>query len=186
MTTIAIGCDHAGFELKQQLKAQLQTWGHAVSDFGAHSAEPSDYPQVSFELARAVAVGRCQLGVLICGTGIGTQIAANKVPGVRAAVCHDCYSARVARAHNDANVLCLGARVIGAELAREVLRIWLAEPFSGEERHVRRLAQIAAFERDRSAHGPAHRRSRAGGRGTGTAGSSPSESVRRRNRGSRS
>jgi len=151
MTTIAIGCDHAGFELKQQLKAQLEAWGHSVIDFGAHDAQPSDYPEVSFEVARAVAAGRCQLGVLICGTGIGTQIAANKIPGIRAAVCHDCYSARVARAHNDANVLCLGARVIGAELARELLRIWLDQSFSGEQRHARRLAKVAALERDRSA-----------------------------------
>jgi len=151
MVTIAIGCDHAGYGLKQQLKAQLAAWGYAVSDFGAHDAQPSDYPDFSAAVGRAVARGECDRGLLICGTGIGSQIAANKIPGVRACVCHDCFSARVARSHNDANVLCLGARIIAVEFAQELLRVWLAEPFSGEERHVRRLAKLAALDRERGA-----------------------------------
>lgn len=151
MTTIAIGCDHAGFELKEQLKAELIAWGHTVTDHGVHGTEPSDYPDQSFAVGRAVAAGDSERGLLVCGTGIGSQIAANKIPGIRACVCHDCYSARVARSHNDSNVLCLGARVVGGELAKEVLRVWLSEPFSGKERHVRRLAKIAALERERGA-----------------------------------
>lgn len=148
---VAIGCDHAGYDLKEQLKALLAAEGHTVTDFGAHDAQPSDYPDVSFAVGRAVAEGRCRVGVLICGTGIGSQIAANRIPGVRACVCHECYSARVSRSHNDANLLCLGARVIGVELAKELVRVWLAEPFSGEERHARRLAKIAALDRERGA-----------------------------------
>ena len=151
MASIAIGCDHAGYLLKQELAAQLVAWGHRVTDFGAHSAEPSDYPDASFAVGRAVAAGQCDLGVLVCGTGIGSGIAANKIPGVRACVCQDPVSARASRSHNDANVLCLGARVIGPDLAKDLLRTWLAEPFSGEERHVRRLAKIAALDSGRSA-----------------------------------
>ena len=147
--TIALGCDHAGYDLKRQLQDQLTAWGYVVSDFGAHDAQPSDYPDVSAAVGRAVAGGECNLGVLICGTGIGSQIAANKILGVRAALCHDCFSARAARAHNDANILCLGARVIGVDLAKDLLRVWLTEPFSGEERHLRRLAKVAALERER-------------------------------------
>jgi ribose 5-phosphate isomerase B len=151
MARIAIGCDHAGYLLKQELQAELAAWGHDITDFGAHSVEPSDYPDVSFAVARAVAAGQCDFGVLVCGTGIGSEIAANKIPGVRACVGHDCFSVRASRSHNDANVLCLGARVVGAELAKDLLRIWLAEPFSGDERHVRRLAKIAALDNSRSA-----------------------------------
>jgi ribose 5-phosphate isomerase B len=146
---VAIGCDHAGYELKEVLKHQLVALGHSVTDAGVHTPAPADYPDIAFAVARAVADGRCERGVLICGTGIGTQIAANKIRGIRACVCHECYSARVSRSHNDSNLLCLGARVIGVELAKELLRLWLAAPFSGEERHVRRLAKIAAAESGR-------------------------------------
>jgi len=145
-TSIALGADHAGFALKEILKRELVRAGYRVDDGGVHSEEAADYPDISVAVARAVSEGRCERGVLVCGTGIGTQIAANKIRGIRACVCHDCYSARISRAHNDTNILCLGARVIGIELAKELVRVWLAEPFSGEERHVRRLGKIAALE----------------------------------------
>jgi len=144
---IAIGADHAGYELKGLLKDELVRLGHTVHDLGIHRQQPADYPDIAFAVAREVAEGRCDRGVVVCGTGIGSQIAANKIRGVRACVCQDSYSARAARAHNDSNVLCLGGRVIGPELAKEVLEVWLAEPFSGDERHARRLGKIAAVGR---------------------------------------
>ena len=145
-TSIALGADHAGFALKEVLRQELTRAGYRVDDAGVHGEEPADYPDLSVAVARAVSEGRCERGILVCGTGIGTQIAANKLRGIRACVCHDCYSARVSRADNDSNILCLGARVIGIEMAKELVRVWLAEPFSGAERHVRRLAKIAALE----------------------------------------
>ena len=146
---IAVAADHAGFPLKEKVRRYLADKGYEVTDYGTNSPDSVDYPDYAEKVATQVAAKDADFGVLICGTGIGSQIAANRIPGVRACVCHECYSARISRAHNDANLLCLGARVIGVELAKELVRIWLAEPFSGEERHARRLAKIAALDRER-------------------------------------
>ncbi len=126
---IAIGCDEAGFEMKEDLKRLLQDAGHEVEDFGTFDTSPVLYPDIAFAAANAVAEGRCDRAVLICGTGIGMAITANKVHGIRAAQCHDTYSAERARKSNDAQVITMGARVIGPELARSVLRAWLNSEF---------------------------------------------------------
>ncbi len=145
---IAIGADHAGFTMKQDLGAQIRKLGHESLDMGAHSIEPSDdYPDFAEAVARAVVEGRADRGVLICGSGVGVSVAANKIPGVRAAVCHDAYSAHQGVEHDNMNVLVLGSRVIGPELARELVRAYLAAQFSGEERHRRRLAKVDAIEK---------------------------------------
>jgi ribose 5-phosphate isomerase B len=144
---IAIGSDHAGFRYKTMVRSILEEMGLPYQDFGACSEQSVDYPVFAAAVAEAVATGKCRCGILVCGTGIGMSIAANKVPGVRAALCGDTYSARVSRQHNDANVLALPQRVIGEEVAREVVEVWLTTPFSGEERHVRRLDEIREIER---------------------------------------
>lgn len=144
--TVALGADHAGFELKEALKAWLIDQAGEVVDLGTHSPEPVDYPDYAEAVAKAVADGKAERGVLVCGTGIGMAIAANKVPGVRAAVCGDLWAARMSREHNDANVLCLGGRLTGREVAIDILRMWLATPFGGG-RHERRLGKIAIVER---------------------------------------
>jgi len=143
---IAIGSDHAGFAYKEELKALLIELGHEVEDFGTRSEEPVDYPDFIIPVAEAVARGQYQLGIVLGGSGIGEAIAANKVPGVRAALAHDTYSARMSREHNDANVLALGQRVIGIEVAKEIVRTWLSSSFSGDQRHRRRLAKIRELE----------------------------------------
>ncbi|MCS7263756.1 MAG: ribose 5-phosphate isomerase B [Armatimonadetes bacterium] len=143
---IALGSDHAGFELKEWLKRRLTEEGYECFDFGTDSTQSCDYPDFSFAVANAVVSGRCQTGIVICGTGIGSSIAANKVRGARCALCWNEYTARMARNHNDANILALGARVIGLELAWEIVKVWLETPFSGQERHKRRLNKISAFE----------------------------------------
>ncbi len=143
---IAVGSDHGGFPLKEEVTRYLVEQGIGYQDFGCFSAESVDYPDVALKLARSVASGEYPLGILLCGTGIGVSIAANKVRGVRAALCHDPYSARMAREHNDANVLTMGGRVIGPDLAREIVRAFLGTKYSGDPRHVRRLAKIAACE----------------------------------------
>ncbi|MGO0123401.1 ribose 5-phosphate isomerase B [Desulfothermobacter acidiphilus] len=143
---IAIGSDHGGWQLKQVVRRFLEEEGLEYRDFGTHSPESCDYPDIAFAVAEAVARGDFDRGILICGTGIGMTIAANKVPGVRAALCHDTYSARMSREHNDANVLGLGERVIGPGLALEIVRTWLAASFAGE-RHRRRVDKILARER---------------------------------------
>jgi ribose 5-phosphate isomerase B len=143
---IALGADHAGFALKEHLKTVLAAWGHTVEDLGTHSADPVDYPAISAAVARAVASGRADRGLVLGGTGQGEQIAANKVPGIRAALCHDLYTARLARQHNDANVLAMGGRIVAPALAEEILKVWLETPFEGG-RHQRRVEQIAALER---------------------------------------
>jgi ribose 5-phosphate isomerase B len=145
---IAIGCDHAGFLLKQEMLALLAQLGHAVEDVGAFNARPSDYPDFARKVALAVLNGECWRGILVCGSGVGASIAANKVPGVRSALCHDTFSARQGVEDDDMNVLCLGARVIGPALAAEVLKAFLAAEFSGAERHVRRLNKVKAIEQD--------------------------------------
>jgi ribose 5-phosphate isomerase B len=144
---IAIGADHAGFPLKEHLKGFLETEGHEVLDFGTDSEAPVDYPAFCAAAARAVAAGEADRGIVMGGSGQGEQIVANKIRGIRAALCHDLYVARLSRAHNDANVLGLGARVIAPELAEEIVKVWLATPFDGG-RHERRIEQIASIERE--------------------------------------
>ena len=143
---IAVGADHAGYPLKEELKRVLEADGHKVMDCGTNSADPVDYPAFSAAAAREVAEGRAERAIVLGGSGQGEQMAANKVDGIRASLCHDLYTARLARAHNDANVLAMGARVIASAYAREVVQVWLATPFEGG-RHVPRIDQIAMIER---------------------------------------
>jgi ribose 5-phosphate isomerase B len=145
MTTVALGADHAGWELKEALKAWLIDHGHHVLDFGTHSPDSVDYPDYALQVAEAVAVGKVERGVLVCGTGIGMAIAANKVAGVRAAPCSDLYTARMSREHNDANVLALGGRLMGREMALEILKVWLDTAFAGG-RHSGRVDKIGTIE----------------------------------------
>lgn len=144
---VCIGSDHAGYALKEIAKKWLLDWGYEVEDAGAFSEASVDYPDFARKVATAVARGECSRGVLICGTGIGMSIAANKVRGVRAALCHDVFSAKATRQHNDSNVLTMGSRVIGAGVAQEVLRAWLSEEYEGG-RHAPRLKKITALEDD--------------------------------------
>ena len=139
---IAIGCDHGGYELKQKILAHLTERGLEYQDFGCDSTASVDYHVYGKAVAHAVAEGRCDRGIVICSTGIGISIAANKVPGIRCALCGDCFSARATRQHNDANVLALGALVTGPGLALQIVDIFLDTPFSGEERHSRRISQL--------------------------------------------
>ena len=139
---IAIGSDHGGFALKQALMAHLDKRGLACKDLGAYSEASCDYPQYAKAVANAVASGECERGILICGTGIGVSITANKIPGIRAALCGDCFSAEAARLHNDANILCMGARVVGEGLAVKITDTFLDTPFSNDPRHIRRISQI--------------------------------------------
>ena len=143
--TVALGCDHAGWELKERLKAWLIQTGHQVLDFGTHSPDSVDYPDYALQVADSIANGKVERGVLVCGTGIGMAMTANKVPGVRAAFCPDPFTARLSREHNDANVLTLGGRLMGSEMAIEILGIWLATPFQGG-RHSRRIEKIREAE----------------------------------------
>ena len=144
---IALGTDHAGFELKNQIAMFIEQLGAEVTDLGAYAIDPDDdYPDFALAVARAVAEGRVDKGVLVCGSGVGASIAANKVVGVRAAMCHDTYSAHQGVEHDDMNVLCVGARVVGVELARELVRSFLNASFSGEPRHQRRLDKVKAIE----------------------------------------
>lgn len=144
---VAVGCDHGGFILKRDVLEAVRAAGHEVVDFGVADEQPVDYPDIARRVARAVVAGEAALGVLICGTGIGISIAANKVPGAYCALASDCYSARMARLHNGANLLALGGRTLGPELARELVRVFLTTEPSGEERHQRRRAKIADLER---------------------------------------
>ena len=139
---IAIGCDHGGYALKQEILAHLDKRGLAYRDYGTYSEASCDYPVYAKAVAKAVADGGCERGILICGTGIGVSITANKQPGIRCALCGDCFSAQATREHNDANVLALGARVVGPGLALMIVDTFLDTPFSNEARHVRRIAQI--------------------------------------------
>ena len=144
---IAIGADHAGFALKQKLGDYLRELGHEVTDAGTMSTEPVDYPDYAEAVGKVILDGRAERGVLICGSGVGASVAANKLPGIRAAVCHDTYSARQGVEHDDMNILVLGARIIGEELARELVRAFLAAKFTAEERHLRRVGKIKALEK---------------------------------------
>ncbi len=142
---IAIGCDHAGYSYKEAIKKHLVEKGFEITDFGCHSGESVDYPNQGKTVGEAVASGEYEKGVLICGTGIGISIAANKVKGIRAAVCGDCFSAKASRSHNDANVLALGERVIGLGHALMIVDIWFETKFEGG-RHARRVDMISAIE----------------------------------------
>ena len=142
---IAIGNDHAGFRLKSHLAGFLREAGYEVDDLGSHSEEPVDYPAYCEAVGRAVADGKADRGIVLGGSGQGEQIVANKVAGIRASLCNDLYTARLAREHNDANVLAIGARIVAAELAEEITMVWLATPFAGG-RHERRIEQIAEIE----------------------------------------
>ncbi|HEX67853.1 MAG TPA: ribose 5-phosphate isomerase B [bacterium] len=145
---VVIGCDHAGVKLKEHLKKYLKNWGIEVEDMGTFEETPVDYPDIAFPLAKKVAGGDFDRGILICGTGIGMSIVANKVKGIRAAVCWDEYTAQVARTHNDSNILCLGGRVLSFEEAERILKIWIEENFQGG-RHERRVRKILEIERSR-------------------------------------
>jgi ribose 5-phosphate isomerase B len=144
---IAVGSDHRGFDVKRRLIAVLQLAGHVVHDLGPEGGDHVDYPDFAFQVGRAIADGRAERGILICGTGIGMCIAANKVPGVRAAPCHDSITAEMSRRHNDANVICLSADLLGDELIDRMIKIWLETPFEGG-RHARRVAKITQFENE--------------------------------------
>ena len=139
---LAIGSDHGGFELKKSIMSHLEKRGIEYKDFGTYSEDSCDYPVYGRAVAEAVASGECDRGIIICGTGIGISITANKVPGIRAALCGDCFSAQATREHNDANILALGARVVGEGLALKIVDTFLDTPFSNDERHIRRIAQI--------------------------------------------
>ncbi|HUY36742.1 MAG TPA: ribose 5-phosphate isomerase B [Pirellulales bacterium] len=143
---IAIGCDHAGFQLKEMLLARIRALGHELSDVGTHDTTPVDYPDFAAAVGSAVREGRAERGVLLCGSGVGASIAANKLPGVRAGLCHDTYSAHQGVEDDDMNVIVLGARVIGEELASELVGAFLGARFSGAERHMRRLEKVKALE----------------------------------------
>ena len=143
---IAIGTDHGGFELKKTLLETLRGLGYPVTDFGCHSTESVDYPDFAEKVARGVSEGLFDRGILICGTGIGMSIAANKFPNVRCALCHNLYTARLSREHNDANILAMGERVIGAGIAREMVKIFLETAFEGG-RHMRRVDKIKALDK---------------------------------------
>jgi ribose 5-phosphate isomerase B len=145
---IAIGCDHGGFALKPIVIEELKKLDHAAIDCGARTLDPSDdYPDFAQKVAEAVASGQADRGIILCGSGVGACVAANKVPGVRAAICHDSYSAHQGVEHDDLNVLCLGARIIGSALASELVQAFLNAQFSGEERHRRRLEKVLVIER---------------------------------------
>ena len=139
---IAIGCDHGGYELKKKIETYLEGRGLEYQDFGCDSMESVDYPIYARKVAHAVADGQCERGILICGTGIGVSIAANKGPGIRAALCTDCFCAQATREHNDANILALGGRVVGEGLALKIVETFLDTPFSNDERHIRRIQMI--------------------------------------------
>jgi ribose 5-phosphate isomerase B len=143
---IVIGADHAGFPMKQDLAGFLRDLGHDVEDVGTDSTSPVDYPDFAEAVGRAVLDGRAERGVLICGSGVGASVAVNKMPGIRAGLCHDTYSAHQGVEHDDMNVLVLGSRVIGNALGRELVAAFLGARFSGEERHVRRLGKVKAIE----------------------------------------
>lgn len=143
---IAIGADHAGYRLKDEIVPFLLSLGHEIEDFGCDCNQSVDYPDYALPVAEKVASGEVDRGILICGTGIGMSIAANKVKGIRCALVHDLFSAKATREHNDTNVIALGERVIGPGVAQEILRIWLDTPFSGGERHAGRIHKVGQIE----------------------------------------
>lgn len=145
---IAVGADHAGYPLNERVIDELRGAGHEITDFGTHDGSvPDDYPDYAKQIGEAVQSGAAEIGILVCGSGVGAAVAANKLRGIRAALCGDTYSAHQSREHDDCNVLCLGARVTGVELALDIVRSFVAAKFTGEERHRRRLAKIADLEK---------------------------------------
>jgi RpiB/LacA/LacB family sugar-phosphate isomerase len=151
---IALGADHGGFELKQLLQRMLEREGHELINVGVDAPDPVDYPDYTRKVAEAVRRGRAERGIMVCGSGVGACVAANKFPGIRAGLCHDTYSAHQGVEHDDINVLCLGGRVIGSELAFEIVRTFLAARFSNAERHVRRRDKVIALEKRFQEKGP--------------------------------
>ena len=145
---IAIGCDHGAFALKNKVIEHLEKQGHEVRDFGTYSTESCDYPDFAAAAARAVASGECQRGIVLCTTGIGVSIAANKVKGIRCALLSDILSAKMTRLHNDTNMMALGAGIVGENLALEIVDTWVSTPFSGEPRHQRRIDKVMALEKE--------------------------------------
>jgi ribose 5-phosphate isomerase B len=144
---IAIGADHGGYPLNERVIRELEAAGHVLVDFGTHvGSRPDDYPDYAIKVGAALQHGEAEIGILICGSGVGASVAANKLHGIRAALCGDTYSGHQSREHDDCNVLCLGARVVGEELALDIVRAFVAAKFTGEERHRRRLAKIKAIE----------------------------------------
>jgi ribose 5-phosphate isomerase B len=144
---IAVAADHAGFPLNERVIEELSKAGHEITDFGTHDGSiPDDYPDYARKIGQAIQQGKAEIGILICGSGVGAAVAANKLKGVRAALCGDTYSGHQSREHDDCNVLCLGARVIGVELALEIVRAFVGARFTGEERHLRRLRKVAEME----------------------------------------
>lgn len=144
---IAVGADHGGYPLNERVIEELRAGGHEITDFGTHvGSRPDDYPDYALKIGQAIQAGEADIGILICGSGVGASVAANKLSGIRAALCGDTYSAHQSREHDDCNVLCLGARVTGSELAMEIVRGFVAAQFTGEARHRRRLAKVAAME----------------------------------------
>lgn len=145
---IAIGADHGGYPLNERVIEELRAAGHELTDFGTHDgSQPDDYPDYALQVGQAVQSGEAEIGILICGSGVGAAVAANKLKGIRAALCGDTYSGHQSREHDDCNVLCLGARVVGDELALDIVREFVAARFSGEDRHRRRLEKIEAIEK---------------------------------------
>jgi len=143
---LALAADHAGYQLKDELAARLAGQGHEVMDLGTNSAAPTDFPDAAEAVARALNDDEADRGIIVCGSGAGVSIAANKIPGIRAAVCHDTYTAHQAVEHDDMNVLCIGGRIIGPALAQEIVAAFIGASFSGEERHARRLRKVLAIE----------------------------------------
>ena len=143
---IAVACDHGGLNLKNAVIAYVQKLGHEVTDFGTYTKDSCDYPDFAVQAAEAVANGACERGILVCSSGIGVSIVANKVPGVRCAHCHDTYCAKYTRLHNDANMIAMGEKVVGEGLMQEIVNLFLNTPFEGGERHERRVAKIKALE----------------------------------------
>ena len=145
---LAIGADHGGFQLKTIIVNYLKKLGHEVHDLGTNSDEPVDYPDYARAVSKEIMLKKAERGILICGSGVGACVAANKFPGIRAAICHDTFSAHQGVEDDNINILCLGARVVGHELAKEIVRVWLSSSFSGAERHIRRLAKIDDIEKE--------------------------------------
>ena len=143
---LVVGSDHAGFQLKNEMASLLKSLGHEVLDVGAYDERPSDYPDFAEAVGRAVLDGRSERGLLICGSGVGASVAANKLVGIRAGMCHDTYSAHQGVEHDNMNVLVLGSRVVGVKLAEDLVKAFVGAEFTGEERHVRRLAKVKALE----------------------------------------
>jgi RpiB/LacA/LacB family sugar-phosphate isomerase len=143
---LVVGSDHAGFQLKNEMAAMMKSLGHEILDVGAFDERPSDYPDFSEAVGRAVLDGRAERGVLICGSGVGASVAANKLIGIRAGMCHDTYSAHQGVEHDNINILVMGSRVVGVKLAEDLVKAFLGAQFSREERHVRRLAKVKALE----------------------------------------